>query len=190
MVLQYSNFFYSLNNSKQFVISKKLIFFESWKSQTPYPPLQFHSHAFEDLSSYLSGILLSLGTCFQGFYQHYSKMYPLESTEVRFQNYVTVFSRVLHVIYKWDVLSNYLLLFLYVNEWYFCSSLLIPYYLVTIEIVIYIYIYMSKPFKNTFPDDITLEYTVYVALLEKYTLHLLSLFTTPLLGMTKKIALA
>lgn len=49
---------------------------------------------------------------------------------------------------------------------------------------------MSKPFKNTFPDDITLEYTVYVALLEKYTLHLLSLFTTPLLGMTKKIALA
>lgn len=44
---------------------------------------------------------------------------------------------------------------------------------------------MSKPFKNIFPDDITLEYTVYVALLEKYTLHLLSLFTTPLLGMTK-----
>lgn len=36
-------FFYSLNNSKQFVISKKLIFFESWKSQTHYPPLQFHS---------------------------------------------------------------------------------------------------------------------------------------------------
>lgn len=129
-----------MNNSKQFVISKKLIFFESWKSQTPYPPLQFHSHAFEDLSSYLSEILLSLGTCFQGFHQHYSKMYPLESTEVRFQNYVTVFSRVLHVIYKWDVLLNYLLLFLYVNEWYFCSSLLIPYYLVTIKIVIYIYI--------------------------------------------------
>lgn len=50
---------------------------------------------------------------------------------------------------------------------------------------------MSKPFKNIFPDDITLEYTVYVALLEKkFTLHLLSLFTTPLLGMTKKIALA
>lgn len=30
---------------------------------------------------------------------------------------------------------------------------------------------MSKPFKNIFPDDITLEYTVYVALLEKYTFH-------------------
>lgn len=181
-------FFYSLNNSKQFVISKKLIFFESWKSQTPYPPLQFHSHAFEDLSSYLSEILLSLGTCFQGFHQHYSKMYPLESTEVRFQNYVTVFSRVLHVIYKWDVLLNYLLLFLYVNEWHFCSSLLIPYYLVTIKIVIYIYV---KTFQKHIPDDITLEYTVYVALLEKkFTLHLLSLFTTPLLGMTKKIALA
>lgn len=174
-----------MNNSKQFVISKKLIFFESWKSQTPYPPLQFHSHAFEDLSSYLSEILLSLGTCFQGFHQHYSKMYPLESTEVRFQNYVTVFSRVLHVIYKWDVLLNYLLLFLYVNEWHFCSSLLIPYYLVTIKIVIYIYV---KTFQKHIPDDITLEYTVYVALLEKkFTLHLLSLFTTPLLGMTKKL---
>lgn len=139
-------FFYSLNNSKQFVISKKLIFFESWKSQTHYPPLQFHSHAFEDLSSYLSEILLSLGTCFQGFHQHYSKMYPPESTEVRFQNYVTVFSRVLHVIYKWDVLLNYLLLFLYVNEWYFCSSLLIPYYLVTIKIVIYICQNLSKTY--------------------------------------------
>lgn len=131
---------------------------------------------------------------FQRFYYpwvlvfNYSKMYPLESTEVRFQNYVTVFSRVLHVIYKWDVLLNYLLLFLYVNEWYFCSSLLIPYYLVTIKIVIYIYV---KTFQKHIPDDITLEYTVYVALLEKkFTLHLLSLFTTPLLGMTKKIALA
>lgn len=47
---------------------------------------------------------------------------------------------------------------------------------------------MSKPLKNIFPDDITLEYTVYVALLEKYTFHLLFLLTTPLLGMTEKIA--
>lgn len=134
-------FFYSLNNSKQFVISKKFIFFESWKSQTHYPPLQFHSHAFEDLSSYLSEILLSLGTCFQGFHQHYSKMYPLESTEVRFQNYVTVFSRFLHVIYKWDVLLNYLLLFLYVNEWYFL--VLFWFHIIWLQIYIYIYILMQ-----------------------------------------------
>lgn len=54
----------------------------------------------------------------------------------------------------------------------------------------YIYIYV-KTFQKHIPDDITLEYTVYVALLEKkFTLHLLSLFTTPLLGMTKTIALA
>lgn len=42
---------------------------------------------------------------------------------------------------------------------------------------------MSKPFKNIFPDDITLEYTVYVALLEKYTLHLLSLCEKNCIGL-------
>lgn len=41
---------------------------------------------------------------------------------------------------------------------------------------------MSKSFKTYF-DNFTPEHTVYVSFLKKYTLHLQSLFTTPLLGM-------